>query len=84
MMDAPAERAQEQRATHAESLLFLEEQLGALHEVRAEGHFSDVVSFAHDGLCRAIALEDVVSDKSRAHAARLCRGYRKLVLSLVH
>ena len=72
-----------QQRSQAE-MAFLEEQLVALDEVRQDGHVSDIAPFVHDGLCRAMELENVADAQTCDRATRLTDDYRKLLKTLVH
>ncbi|MEO7223632.1 MAG: hypothetical protein ABIY37_14275 [Devosia sp.] len=63
---------------------FLEEQLAALIELRADGHFSDIVSFAQGGSRKASRLMSREAYANSDRFCRLARQYRDLVTSLVH
>lgn len=63
-------------------LVFLQEQLDALHELRSDGHFSEIVLFAYNGLqtvrrLRSAASKDATLDDLESR-------YCNLVRSLVH
>jgi hypothetical protein len=78
-------RDERSKPKHERGAEFLQDQLEALKELRADGLFSEIMFFARQGWRDSLNLRaGLDGEDAREHANQLAANYRELSRSLSH